>query len=171
MSLGRMVTFVDETISELRARLDKTTDVGHGYVDALRLSITNKPSGRYHSRLDRKKDGGEGGTGSARDASAYDIQEFLRTAELREPSSAADADTSTVDDLIAVHLVQREKFNDRIATLLSHKLEKAGAGDVLVQEIDRVMKEFQSFALARRLLTGPARRHRLRGLLDRELPR
>jgi len=116
--------------------------LAEGYIDVLRLSTTQ----RADSEVTRKDADGLSGQGKSWHQTLLEVQgalqqahekeTFLRHAVISQPRVRSD-----IDEMIAAHTTAQAEVDDRVTKLLSRKLEKARAGDVLEADITRLARE------------------------------
>ncbi|EMD34981.1 hypothetical protein CERSUDRAFT_124987 [Gelatoporia subvermispora B] len=146
--LKEMEKFVEETIPQLQRLLEKAVDDTTGYVDILRLSITDRLKDAPQTEADKvihcrgksiavvvtmcwQTPGKTVHDVKEALVRAHEIREFLRKAQLKDPSPS---DKSTFSET-------QGRVDERITLLLSRKIEKARAAEVLVADIDRLADE------------------------------
>ncbi|KAI0369537.1 hypothetical protein BV20DRAFT_1122001 [Pilatotrama ljubarskyi] len=138
--------FREETVPQLKDSLQTEAAAARGYVDALRLSIMNRPRAADGARGSRDKDlsGGR--------SFAKTLDDIERTFdEMRDTDSflvAADAlispDSASIQrhmELAASYVEEDAEVSRRVQKLLERKAAKADAGRALVEDIERIIAE------------------------------
>ncbi|KAI0944741.1 hypothetical protein AcW1_002379 [Taiwanofungus camphoratus] len=150
-SLHNLATFVNQTAPALRESLRGEAAAAQGYVDVLRLSVVNRATAST-KKADDDSTVHDLAEGKAWSQVLEDVQTsieqaceretFLNGAKLGDHANACGSgDLGGPDELIAAHARRQDNVGERLRSLLSRKLEKARAGDVLVDDVERLAAE------------------------------
>ncbi|CCM00078.1 uncharacterized protein FIBRA_02105 [Fibroporia radiculosa] len=140
--LQSLSIFSDVTAPALRGSLLEEAAKCDGYVDILRREIVHREGLDLKSAPFRMRDKGKSPTQTLTDAQntierTHERQAFLRSAVLLDPAAISSRANADVAQLIE----KQNEASARVTKLLSRKLQKAQAVDVLKCDIDRITVE------------------------------
>ncbi|OBZ74286.1 hypothetical protein A0H81_05623 [Grifola frondosa] len=146
-SLQAVTTFTQTTATALRHMLQEQAAAAQGHVDVLRLSIIHRVRANSGQMPQ-----GSSESESARYQTLKDVEDavehtnkiirFLQGITLNDPSLPSTSDAAKLADFSE----EQAEVGIRLKKLLTRKLEKARAGDVLVADVERLIAEVGTVA-------------------------
>ncbi|KAI1796042.1 hypothetical protein LXA43DRAFT_988074 [Ganoderma leucocontextum] len=143
-SLQTITNFANETSPALRDGLREESNSAQGHVDLLRLSVINR---RETPTVPNTIDGLSRGqsfdavleTIQRQATESQDTEQFLR--EIETLIAPGPASRGGYESLIEHYVKEESELSERVKKLLERKAEKSEVGQLLIQDIERLVAE------------------------------